>query len=84
MFVFVKSIRLHSSFLSGVPTQKVLPTRLRRLAPMIDEECPRESIENHVRLEPPLHEEVLLVRGGPFGVEKLIERARRQQRRYSF
>src|SRR5437667_4579169 len=51
---------------------------------MIYEEGPREPIENHVRLEPPLHEEVLLVRGGPCSVEKLLEHARRQERRYSF
>lgn len=51
---------------------------------MIDEEGQREPIENHLRLDPPLHDEVLLVRGGPFSVEKLMEHARRQQRRYSF
>jgi hypothetical protein len=43
-----------------------------------------EPIENHIRTEPPPPGDVLVVRGGPLTVEKLLEHARRQQRAYSY
>jgi len=41
-------------------------------------------IEPHLRGEDPTDDAVLVLRGGPLTVEKLLEHARREQRRFSY
>jgi hypothetical protein len=43
-----------------------------------------EPIEPHIRSGPGPNDEALIVRGGPLRIEKLVEHARRQERRYSY
>lgn len=44
----------------------------------------RERIDEYLRDEVPPDDAVVVVRGGPIAVEKLIEHARRQARAYTF
>ena len=41
-------------------------------------------IESHIRDEDPPDDAVLVLRGGPMTAEKLLEHARREQRRFSY
>lgn len=43
-----------------------------------------EPIEHHLRVEDPPSDAILLIRGGPIAVEKLVEHARRQEREFSW
>jgi hypothetical protein len=43
-----------------------------------------QPIEPHLRGAPSLDDPVVIVRGGPMTVEKLVEHAQREQHRYSY